>query len=63
MIMAVVKGGEFSARSGLKTVSIAKKEPATAALKPATEENLNLKIHQTAEASSRKEQSQTSILS
>jgi hypothetical protein len=32
--MAVVNGGEFSARSGLSTVSIAKKQPATAALKP-----------------------------
>lgn len=35
IIIAVVKGGEFSARRGLKTVSIAKKDPATAALKPA----------------------------
>lgn len=34
IIIAVVNGGEFSARSGLKTVSIAKKHPATAALKP-----------------------------
>jgi len=34
MIIAVVNGGEFSARSGLNTVSIAKKHPATAALKP-----------------------------
>lgn len=34
IIMAVVKGGEFSARSGLNTVSMAKKHPATAALKP-----------------------------
>lgn len=34
IIIAVVNGGEFSARSGLKTVSIAKKQPATAALKP-----------------------------
>lgn len=34
IIIAVVKGGEFSARSGLSTVSIAKKHPATAALKP-----------------------------
>lgn len=32
--MAVVNGGEFSARRGLNTVSIAKKQPATAALKP-----------------------------
>jgi len=32
--MAVVNGGEFSARRGLNTVSIAKKHPATAALKP-----------------------------
>jgi hypothetical protein len=32
----VVNGGEFSARKGLKTVSIAKKQPATAALKPVT---------------------------
>lgn len=51
MIIAVVKGGEFSARSGLKTVSIAKKEPATAALKPAEQKMLNLTIHQPAEAS------------
>jgi hypothetical protein len=34
IIIAVVNGGEFSARSGLSTVSIAKKHPATAALKP-----------------------------
>lgn len=34
IIIAVVNGGEFSARRGLKTVSIAKKHPATAALKP-----------------------------
>lgn len=34
IIMAVVNGGEFSARSGLNTVSMAKKQPATAALKP-----------------------------
>lgn len=34
MIIAVINGGEFSARRGLKTVSIAKKQPATAALKP-----------------------------
>ena len=34
MIIAVVNGGEFSARKGLNTVSIAKKLPATAALKP-----------------------------
>ena len=34
MIIAVVNGGEFSALRGLKTVSIAKKQPATAALKP-----------------------------
>lgn len=34
IIMAVVNGGEFSARRGLSTVSIAKKQPATAALKP-----------------------------
>lgn len=34
IIIAVVNGGEFSARRGLKTVSIAKKQPATAALKP-----------------------------
>jgi hypothetical protein len=34
IIIAVVNGGEFSARSGLNTVSIAKKHPATAALKP-----------------------------
>ena len=34
IIIAVVNGGEFSALSGLKTVSIAKKHPATAALKP-----------------------------
>lgn len=34
IIMAVVNGGEFSARRGLKTVSMAKKQPATAALKP-----------------------------
>lgn len=31
IIIAVVKGGEFSALSGLRTVSIAKKHPATAA--------------------------------
>ena len=37
MIIAVVNGGEFSARRGLNTVSIAKKQPATAALKPAKE--------------------------
>jgi hypothetical protein len=30
IIIAVVNGGEFSARSGLSTVSIAKKHPATA---------------------------------
>ena len=34
IIMAVVNGGEFSARRGLSTVSIAKKQPATGALKP-----------------------------
>ena len=34
IIIAVVKGGEFSARRGLNTVSMAKKQPATAALKP-----------------------------
>lgn len=34
IIIAVVNGGEFSARRGLNTVSIAKKQPATAALKP-----------------------------
>jgi hypothetical protein len=34
IIMAVVNGGEFSALSGLNTVSMAKKHPATAALKP-----------------------------
>jgi len=34
IIIAVVNGGEFSALSGLKTVSMAKKHPATAALKP-----------------------------
>lgn len=34
MIVAVVNGGEFSACSGLSTVSIAKKHPATAALNP-----------------------------
>lgn len=34
IIIAVVKGGEFSARRGLSTVSIAKKQPATAALNP-----------------------------
>lgn len=34
IIIAVVNGGEFSARRGLNTVSIAKKLPATAALKP-----------------------------
>lgn len=39
MIIAVVKGGEFSARRGLNTVSIAKKLPATAALKPKRKED------------------------
>jgi hypothetical protein len=34
IIIAVVKGGEFSACCGFKTVSIAKKVPATGALKP-----------------------------
>lgn len=34
IIIAVVNGGEFSARRGLNTVSMAKKQPATAALKP-----------------------------
>lgn len=34
IIIAVVNGGEFSARRGLKTVSMAKKQPATGALKP-----------------------------
>lgn len=34
IIIAVVNGGEFSAWRGLSTVSIAKKQPATAALKP-----------------------------
>lgn len=34
IIIAAVNGGEFSARRGLNTVSIAKKQPATAALKP-----------------------------
>lgn len=34
IIIAVVNGGEFSARRGLNTVSIAKKQPATAALNP-----------------------------
>lgn len=34
IIIAVVNGGEFSARRGLKTVSMAKKHPATGALKP-----------------------------
>lgn len=34
IIIAVVNGGEFSARRGLSTVSMAKKQPATAALKP-----------------------------
>lgn len=38
IIIAVVKGGEFSARRGLNTVSIAKKQPATAALKPGKRE-------------------------
>jgi hypothetical protein len=33
-IIAVVNGGEFSAWRGLNTVSIAKKQPATGALKP-----------------------------
>lgn len=37
IIIAVVNGGEFSARRGLNTVSIAKKQPATAALKPGGE--------------------------
>lgn len=36
IIIAVVNGGEFSARRGLSTVSIAKKQPATAALNPET---------------------------
>lgn len=40
IIIAVVNGGEFSALSGLRTVSIAKKQPATAALNP---ENLSKK--------------------
>ncbi len=35
MIIAVVRGGEFSACWGLNTVSMAKKVPATGALKPA----------------------------
>jgi len=34
IIIAVVNGGEFSALRGLNTVSMAKKHPATAALKP-----------------------------
>lgn len=34
IIIAVVNGGEFSALRGLNTVSMAKKQPATAALKP-----------------------------
>jgi len=34
IIIAVVNGGEFSALLDLNTVSIAKKQPATAALKP-----------------------------
>lgn len=34
IIIAVVNGGEFSARRGLNTVSMAKKQPATAALNP-----------------------------
>lgn len=38
IIIAVVNGGEFSARRGLNTVSIAKKQPATAALKPGEED-------------------------
>lgn len=37
-IMAVVNGGEFSAWRGLNTVSMAKKQPATGALKPEGEE-------------------------
>ena len=37
IIIAVVNGGEFSARRGLNTVSIAKKQPATAALNPEKE--------------------------
>lgn len=37
-IIAVVNGGEFSAWRGLSTVSIAKKQPATGALKPEIEE-------------------------
>lgn len=41
IIIAVVNGGEFSARRGLKTVSIAKKQPATAALKPEKKKNTN----------------------
>jgi len=48
--MAVVNGGEFSARRGLSTVSIAKKQPATAALKPEERKmqrlnNQHLEIH------------------
>jgi hypothetical protein len=35
MIIAVVKGGEFSAFCGLNTVSIAKNIPETGALNPA----------------------------
>lgn len=42
MIIAVVNGGEFSARRGLKTVSIAKKLPATAALKPTRKGHKNI---------------------
>jgi hypothetical protein len=34
MIIAVVRGGEFSAFWGFSTVSMAKKVPATGALKP-----------------------------
>jgi hypothetical protein len=39
IIIAVVNGGEFSALRGLNTVSMAKKHPATAALKPENPHN------------------------
>lgn len=38
IIIAVVRGGEFSACAGLNTVSMAKKHPATGALKPEKDE-------------------------
>lgn len=46
IIIAVVKGGEFSACWGFSTVSMAKKVPATGALKPTTlDESYKAKIY------------------